>query len=77
MKTEDYVLAHDIAGILDMINIPDRDHFVPSIQLALQLTRSIIRYFFICIEENGTDILCFILFKHDNNYISLIFFFQT
>ncbi|XP_046419986.1 integrator complex subunit 5 isoform X1 [Neodiprion fabricii] len=65
MKIDNPLLAHDIAGILNLICIPDRDHYVPSIQLALQLTRSMIRYFFICIEENdvikkvkGVKIVC-------------------
>ncbi|XP_024943698.1 integrator complex subunit 5 [Cephus cinctus] len=65
MKTDDFELANDIAKMLDLLSAPDKDHYIPSIELTLKLTRAIVRYFFICIEDNdiikkerGVKIVC-------------------
>ncbi|XP_012270853.1 integrator complex subunit 5 [Orussus abietinus] len=52
MKTDDIDLANDIIEMLGLLGSSDVDHFVPSVQLTLQLTRAITRYFFICIQRN-------------------------
>lgn len=53
MRTSDFNLANDIAKLLDLFSMPEKDHFAPNIELTLKLTRAIIQYFFLCIAENG------------------------
>ena len=53
IKTEEFSLANDIAEMLDSLTSFESDHYVPSVELTLKMTRAIIRYFFICISEDG------------------------
>lgn len=52
-KTTDFNLANDIAKMLDLFSMSEKDNFMPNIELTLKLTRAIIQYFFLCIAENG------------------------
>ncbi|KAK0086015.1 hypothetical protein PV325_004038 [Microctonus aethiopoides] len=54
MKTEDYQLTHDIIKTLDLLNTNDKKEYIHSVDLVLKLTRAVVRYFFICIEEDNT-----------------------
>ncbi|XP_033223352.1 integrator complex subunit 5 isoform X2 [Belonocnema kinseyi] len=65
IKTEEFSLANDIAGMLDCLGPFESDHYFPSVELTLKMTRAIIKYFFICIEEDdvinkekGVKIVC-------------------
>ncbi|XP_043288264.1 integrator complex subunit 5 [Venturia canescens] len=51
MKTDDFELANDIAETLDLLSFSEKSSHPSSVQLTLKVTRSIIRYFFICIRE--------------------------
>lgn len=53
MKTDDFELANDIVETLDLLSISEKCSHPMSVQLTLKVTRSIIRYFFICIREEG------------------------
>lgn len=52
MKIEDFDVANDIVEMLDLLGSPE-DYVAPSVEFLLKLTRSIIRYFLLCIEEHG------------------------
>jgi hypothetical protein len=53
MKTNNVDFASDIAEMLDCLNPPNNNNFPANVELILRLTRAIIRFFFICIAENG------------------------
>ena len=53
MKTDDFQLANDIAETLDLLSFADKSSQPQTVQITLKVTRSIIRYFFICIREEG------------------------
>ncbi|XP_063988292.1 integrator complex subunit 5 [Diachasmimorpha longicaudata] len=53
MKTNDLVLTHDIVETLDILTMNDSDKYTHSINLVLRLTRAVVRYFFICIQEEN------------------------
>lgn len=52
-KTTDFDLANDIAKMLDLFSMPEKDNFSPNVELTLKLTRAVIQYFFLCITEDG------------------------
>lgn len=56
MKTDDPKLAHDIANTLSLLNSRDKNKFILSVDLTLKLTRTIVRYFFICIKEEDITV---------------------
>lgn len=67
-KTTDFNLANDIAKMLDLFSMSEKDNFMPNVELTLKLTRAIIQYFFLCIAENditkkqqGMKIICHLL----------------
>ncbi|XP_006609851.1 integrator complex subunit 5 isoform X2 [Apis dorsata] len=67
-KTMDFNLANDIAKMLDLFSMSEKDNFMPNVELTLKLTRAIIQYFFLCIAENditkkqqGMKIICHLL----------------
>ncbi|XP_076180595.1 integrator complex subunit 5 omd isoform X2 [Ptiloglossa arizonensis] len=51
-KTNDFELANDIAKMLDLFSTPEKDNYLPNVELTLKLTRAIIQYFFLCIAED-------------------------
>lgn len=53
MKTEDFPLTHDIIETLDLLTIHDKHKYTHSVDLILKLTRAIVRYFFVCIQEDN------------------------
>ncbi|XP_043477683.1 integrator complex subunit 5 [Leptopilina heterotoma] len=68
LKTDDFSLANDIACMLDCLTPFENDHYLPSVELTLKLTRAIIRYFFLCIAEDdviikqrGVKVVCRLL----------------
>ncbi|CAK9817794.1 Integrator complex subunit 5 [Anthophora plagiata] len=67
-KTTDFNLANDIAKMLDLFSMPEKDNFMPNVELTLKLTRAVIQYFFLCIAEDditkkqqGVKIVCHLL----------------
>ena len=52
-KTNNFDLATDIAEMLNCLNLPGSNNFLTNVELTLRLTRAVIRYFYICIAENG------------------------
>ncbi|XP_043602647.1 integrator complex subunit 5 isoform X1 [Bombus pyrosoma] len=67
-KTTDFDLANDIAKMLDLFSMPEKDNFSPNVELTLKLTRAVIQYFFLCITEDnitrkqqGVKIVCHLL----------------
>ncbi|KAK1117511.1 hypothetical protein K0M31_016544 [Melipona bicolor] len=67
-KTTDFDLANDIAKMLDLFSMPEKDNFIPNVELTLKLTRAVIQYFFLCIEKDditkkqqGVKIVCHLL----------------
>lgn len=57
-KTNDFELANDIAKMLDLFSTPEKDNYLPNVELTLKLTRAIIQYFFLCIAEDGNLEYC-------------------
>ncbi|XP_015116188.1 integrator complex subunit 5 [Diachasma alloeum] len=51
MKTDDLSLTHDIVETLDLLTMNDGAKYTHSVDLVLKLTRAIVRYFFVCIQE--------------------------
>lgn len=65
IKTSDFDLATDIAGILNCLSTSDNNNCPANVELALKLTRAAIHYFYLCISENdiinkerGIQIVC-------------------
>ncbi|XP_034942928.1 integrator complex subunit 5-like [Chelonus insularis] len=59
-KTQDFELAHSIAQTLNLLsndnsneNSNSKSNYTYSVDLTLKLTKSIVRYFFICIREDN------------------------
>lgn len=52
-KTNNFNLANEIAEMLNCLDPPNANNFPANVELTLRLTRAVIRYFFICIPENG------------------------
>lgn len=53
INTSDFDIANDIAKMLDLFSSPEQDNFIPNVKLALKLAKAVIRYFFLCIAEEG------------------------
>lgn len=67
-KTVDFDLANDIAKMLDLFCMPEKDNFSPNVELTLKLTRAVIQYLFLCMAEiditkkqQGMKIVCHLL----------------
>lgn len=70
-KTSDFDLANDMMKMLDLFSGPEQDNFIPNVELTLKLTRAVIRYFFLCMAEEGNHIgfPCFPIHKRRNVYL--------
>ncbi|CAL7942676.1 unnamed protein product [Xylocopa violacea] len=67
-KTTDFDLANDIAKMLHLFSMPEKDNFTPNVELTLKLTRAVIQYFFLCIatdditkKQQSVKIICHLL----------------
>lgn len=52
MKIDDFDLANNIAVLLDLLSIFEKDHIL-HVELMLRLTRALVHYFFLCIAQTG------------------------
>lgn len=53
IKSEDFNLANDVVGVLDLLSFHENDCHALNIELMLKLTKAMSRYFFLCIKQDG------------------------
>lgn len=77
MKTDDFQLANDIAETLDLLSAAETCPQPHSVQLTLKLTRAIIRYFFVCIREEGMYFSQYQLACIEGSFLMSFFYYRT